>query len=518
MIKIGLQLKPNNDFKPLKRIVMLFNSFTFILFFAIVLVLHYMPFSWKTKKVNLLLASFLFYAMWNPPFILLLWTTIVMDFILGKKLYETKSLSKRKALVVVSVAVNLSMLGFFKYGEFLLENFIALANAVGVEFTPFKSDIVLPVGISFYTFQSLSYTIDMYKRKHEPEKSLLDFSLFVTFFPHLVAGPIVRPEVLTPQFKTPHQANRSQFITGLMLLSMGLFMKVVLADGLLSAPADMVFGAKQSVRSLDAWMGVLAFSGQIFFDFAGYSTCAIGVASTLGFSLPHNFKYPYAAAGFSDFWRRWHISLSTWLRDYLYISLGGNRKGEARTYLNLMITMLLGGLWHGASWTFIVWGALHGIFLCIEKLFTARQVVALNTEHRLLNETTMKDVKAASFVPAFLYNKKAKQVLLILFTFFLVNITWVFFRSADFSTAWRLLSSMFGADLTGTAILPTLDLITVSVISVSLLLTHYLMRNTTVLETVKKTKWWFTALVWAFLLAAIIVSQKSSGSFIYFQF
>jgi alginate O-acetyltransferase complex protein AlgI len=238
---------------------------------------------------------------------------------------------------------------FLKYGGFLLDNFTALVNALGIDFQPAKPNIILPAGISFYTFTTLCYTIDMHKKKSEPVKSMLYFALFVTFFPHLVAGPIVRPPQLVPQFEIPRKATRQQLLEGLMLLSLGLFMKVVLADSMLSASADAVFGSSGNLHALDAWMGVLAFSGQIFFDFAGYSVCAIGAASCLGFVLPQNFLYPYAAIGFSDFWRRWHITLSAWLRDYLYIPLGGNRKGKGRTYINLMITMLLGGLWHAPT-------------------------------------------------------------------------------------------------------------------------------------------------------------------------
>src|SRR5215216_3412788 len=347
---------------------MVFNSYTFVAFFIIVLFLFNLPFSWKTRKVILLLARYVFYAAWNPPFILLLWLSTVVDFFVGRALYTQENKYKKRLLLIISLIGNLGMLCFFKYGGFLLENFVTLVNALGINFHPAKPNIILPAGISFYTFTTLCYTIDMYKKKSEPVKSLLDFSLFVTFFPHLVAGPIVRPPQLVPQFETPRVATRDQLIQGLFLLSLGLFMKVVMADTMLAGAADSVFTFPHLLVSLDAWMGVLAFSGQIFFDFAGYSTCAIGVAMCLGFKLPENFRYPYAAIGFSDFWRRWHITLSTWLRDYLYIPLGGNRKGEVRTYVNLMITMLLGGLWHGASWTFVVWGALHGIYLCAERL------------------------------------------------------------------------------------------------------------------------------------------------------
>src|SRR5918993_3965496 len=342
---------------------MVFNSLTFVVFFAIMLLLHNLPLSWKVKKTNLLLASYIFYAAWNPPFILLLWLSTVVDYFVGKALYAQENPFKKKVLLVVSLIGNLGMLCFFKYGNFLLENFVHLTSAIGLDFHPAKPNIILPAGISFYTFTTLCYTIDMYKKRSEPVKSLLDFSLFVTFFPHLVAGPIVRPEQLVPQFETPRRANQTQLLRGLFLLSLGLFMKVVLADGMLASPADTVFGSAVPVATVDAWMGVLAFSGQIFFDFAGYSTCAIAVAMCLGFVLPENFKYPYAAVGFSDFWKRWHITLSAWLRDYLYIPLGGNRSGHRMR--NLMLTMLLGGLWHGAAWQFIAWGGWHGLLLVI---------------------------------------------------------------------------------------------------------------------------------------------------------
>jgi alginate O-acetyltransferase complex protein AlgI len=497
---------------------MLFNSYSFILFIAVVLILHYMRFPWKVKKINLILASYIFYAVWSPPFVILLWLSTVVDYLVGKKLYAEENKIKRKILLITSLAVNLGMLGFFKYGGFLLENFVMLTSLIGIEFNPAKPDIILPVGISFYTFQTLSYTLDMYKRRSRPEKSLLDFSLFVTFFPQLVAGPIVRPSELLPQFKTPKTANTTQFTRGSLLLSLGLFMKVVMADTMLSGAADMVFGAQQHLLALDAWLGVFAFSGQIFFDFAGYSTCAIGIAAMLGFNLPDNFRYPYAAIGFSDFWRRWHITLSTWLRDYVYIPLGGNRNGHVKTYVNLMLTMLLGGLWHGASWTFVVWGALHGLYLCVERFWKAR-IARKHTTIEMLPEADSRQVIArASIVPSVFKSNKLNQFLLALLTFFLVNVTWVFFRSNDFGTAWRLLSSMFGQAVNGVPVLPTLDIIRVSIITIVLVATHWMMRNTTVWQQAQKMKWWMVSIIWSLMIILLVLSQKSSDSFIYFQF
>lgn len=496
---------------------MVFNSLTFIVFIGVVLILHNLPFSWKTKKVNLLLASYLFYAVWNPPFILLLWISTLIDFFIGKALYHQENKIKRKLLLAVSLIGNLGMLGFFKYGGFLLENFTLLMQAIGVDFKAADPGIILPVGISFYTFQTLSYTLDMYKKRQQPEKSLLDFSLFVTFFPQLVAGPIVRPDGLLPQFKNPHVANTSQFVQGMLLLTLGLFMKVVLADGMLAAPADAVFGALGMLSTLDAWIGVLAFSGQIFFDFAGYSTCAIGIALTLGFTMPDNFKYPYAAIGFSDFWRRWHITLSTWLRDYLYIPLGGNRKGEVRTYINLMITMLLGGLWHGASWTFVVWGGLHGLYLAVEKMLqmaSSKITYGMPVEYPAKRRRLVLQGLGAEHILRLLSSKW----LLALLTFVLVNITWVFFRSPDFATAWRLLTSMFTEVNGGATILTTLSIIKVAVIISIMLVCHWVMRNTTVLKVAANAKRWVLGTVWAVMIILLCLAQESTSSFIYFQF
>lgn len=494
---------------------MVFNSYTFIVFFIVMLVLHNLPLAWKVKKVNLLLASYIFYAAWNPPFILLLWLATIVDYFVGKALYTQPNKYKRKLLLVLSLCGNLGMLCFFKYGGFLLENFTVLVNALGVNYHPAKPNIILPAGISFYTFTTLCYTIDMYKRKSKPVQSFLDFALFVTFFPHLVAGPIVRPPQLVPQFETPRTANQKQMMQGLLLVSLGLFMKVVLADSMLAGPANTVFGAQSPLNTIDAWMGVLAFSGQIFFDFAGYSSCALGVASCLGFVLPENFLYPYAAVGFSDFWRRWHITLSAWLRDYLYIPLGGNRKGKVRTYVNLMITMLLGGLWHGANWTFVVWGALHGLYLCVEKLIQDFKI-----RFKPMPELVSKPEVAVQglMAPRFLKRVESSNFILALLTFFLINVTWVFFRAPDFTSAWRMLVSMFSHVSNGAVLLSTLSIIKISVIIVSMILFHWFMRNTRVLTVANKMPWWLLGLIWSAMLILLILSQESSSSFIYFQF
>lgn len=493
---------------------MLFNSYTFIAFFIIILILHNLPFAWKVKKINLLLASYIFYAAWNPPFILLLWLSTVVDFFVGRALYTQENVRKKRLLLVISLIGNLGMLCFFKYGGFLLENFVSLTNAIGIDFHPAKPNIILPAGISFYTFTTLCYTIDMYKKKSKPVKSMLDFSLFVTFFPHLVAGPIVRPPQLVPQFETPRQATQKQLMQGLFLLTLGLFMKVVLADSMLSSTANSVFNSSGALPALDAWMGVLAFSGQIFFDFAGYSTCAIGAALCLGFVLPQNFLYPYASIGFSDFWRRWHITLSAWLRDYLYIPLGGNRKGKIRTYFNLMITMLLGGLWHGANWTFVVWGGLHGFYLWVEKTIAdfRKDVV------KPIALTPSGEVGVLGPVPETFKPRNLRNFSIVLFTFFLINVTWVFFRANTFTKAWDVLQSMFGFSGHADPLLTTLAILKVSVIVGIMVLVHWGMRNIKILDLVPRISWWVFGICWAVLVLLLIWSQESSSSFIYFQF
>jgi len=468
------------------------------------LFLHNLPLSWTAKKINLLLGSYIFYAAWNPPFILLLWMSTVIDFYVGRALYTQNNPHKKRLLLVISLIGNLGMLCFFKYGTFLLDNFVVVTNVIGFDFHPAKPNIILPAGISFYTFTTLCYTIDMYKKRSEPVKSMLDFSLFVTFFPHLVAGPIVRPPQLVPQFESPRTASRKQMFDGLLLLSLGLFMKVVLADSMLSSTADSVFDSRDILPTLDAWIGVFAFSGQIFLDFAGYSTCAIGVALCLGFVLPQNFNYPYASIGFSDFWKRWHITLSSWLRDYLYIPLGGNRHGKIRTYFALMATMLLGGLWHGANWTFVAWGGLHGLYLWVERYLKDRRMAL----HIHKEPSDAAEVLRHPWI-GFFY---------ALLTFMLINITWVFFRSDTFGKSWQLLQSMFCIADAGKALLTTSAILKVIIIIPLIVIFHWFMRNTKVLDVAYKLTWFWLGMVWSVLILMLNWAQESGGSFIYFQF
>ncbi len=473
---------------------MVFNSLTFIVFFATILVLHNLPLPWTAKKVVLLVGSYLFYAAWNPPFIVLLWASTVVDWLVARQIHLQTNPKRRKAWLVISLVVNLGFLGFFKYGPFMLHNWQVLMAAVGVTYVPPSWNIVLPVGISFYTFHSMSYTLDIYWRRVKPIPKLFDFALFVAFFTHLVAGPILRTSDLVPQFEKPRKATRDQLLWGLALMTLGIFEKVVLADGGFAPTADAVYGATRPLGFADAWLGTLAFSGQIFCDFAGYSTAATGAALCLGFSIPNNFQFPYAARGFSDFWRRWHISLSTWLRDYLYIPLGGNRGSNARTYVNLMITMLLGGLWHGASWTFVVWGFLHGLFLAVERWLGER--------------VPLRRWPDAAPLRAFV----------VALTFVLVSVAWVFFRAKTFGGASSLLAGMIGLHTSAAPLLPTVRMIEVLVFTAGLLTAHAYMRSRTIEQVVARSPVWLVGATWALMIFTVIITQGNADGFIYFQF
>ncbi len=470
---------------------MIFNSLTFIAFFAVVLGLHNLPLRWRLKKFNLLLASYVFYAAWNPPFVILIWVSTIVDWYAARWMAAATTRRRRKLLLLLSLCTNLGLLGFFKYGTFLLDNFVVLMHAIGIDYTPLAADIALPVGISFYTFQTLSYTIDVYRDRIKPWHSRLDFALFVTFFPQLVAGPIVRATEFLPQLVEPKRLAPHVFSWGLTLFVIGLFEKVILADGICAPVANMVYAASAQAGMIDAWIGTLAFSAQIFFDFSGYSTCAIGVAMCFGFSLPDNFRYPYGAVGFSDFWRRWHISLSGWLRDYLYIPLGGNRKGNVN--VNLMATMLLGGLWHGAGWTFVAWGGLHGLYLIGER------------------------VLAQLFGSVAWFRKGVVRFALGVATYVLVCFTWVFFRASDFTSASEIITAMVAGGR-GDLSIGLANSFNTALLTVMILGFHWYMRERTLEGVARSIPWWGRAAVIAFMLFWLVNETGGGRAFIYFQF
>ncbi len=483
---------------------MLFNSLTFLLFFAIVLPVFLALRDWKQKKRWLLAASYLFYAAWHPPYVFILFASTLLDWWLARCIYRSDSSRRRRLLLQLSLVANLGLLGTFKYADFLLQNFRELMQLLGIDYMPPDAGLLLPVGISFYTFASLSYTIDVYRREIKGDTSFSDYALFVSFFPHLVAGPIVRASYLLPQIagsqNQPRQPTRQQMSWGLVLLILGLFCKSVLADTILAPVVDEVYAAPAHYPVWDVWLAAFSFSGQIFFDFSGYSLCAIGIALCFGFCFPDNFRFPYAAAGFSDFWRRWHISLSTWLRDYLYVPLGGNRGSLFMTDRNLMLTMLIGGLWHGASWMYVIWGALHGLYLVAERTWQRRRA-------------------AVSAVKA--VNGSGVSLLYVVFTFVVVTLTWIPFRASSLQMCADVFMALWqpgGGDSIGTSLDMVARWLCLGVVA-AMLGTHFLLRDSTLEQGFARLGTVLQVLVLASALIGIyLCSGGDDRAFIYFQF
>ena len=406
---------------------MLFNSVQFAIFFAIVYLL-YLLLNHKGQNRLLLVASYVFYGCWDWRFLSLIAISTVVDYCCGLKIYESREKQKRKLFLFISVCSNLTILGFFKYFNFFTENLYALLNGFGFSPDPFFLNIILPVGISFYTFQTISYSIDIYRGELNPTRKFLDFALFVSFFPQLVAGPIERAKNLLPQILLPRKLTADKFYEGCYLIFWGLFLKVFIADNL-ARMVDPVFSSSGPYDGVRVLLALYAFAFQIFGDFAGYSNIARGLAKCMGFDLMVNFNLPYFAVSPKDFWQRWHISLSTWFRDYLYIPLGGNRNGQMNTCRNLAITMLLCGLWHGAAWTFIVWGAYHALLQIIHKLL----------QPLLSKFSTPKNIIIAK---SWFFAK-------VVFFFHIVCLGWLIFRAESMSQAFHMLHGMlFHFDLT----------------------------------------------------------------------
>ncbi|MAT56144.1 MAG: membrane-bound O-acyltransferase family protein [Saprospirales bacterium] len=398
---------------------MIFNSLPFLVFVAIFIPLYF-ALKGRARLLLALAGSYLFYGWWDWRFLSLIAISTLVDFWVGAAVYKEQDEKRRKRLLLLSMVVNLGFLGFFKYFDFFIASFVELLQSFGLQPSVSTLGIILPVGISFYTFQSMSYTIDIYRRKLEPEHDLVKFATFVAFWPQLVAGPIVRASDFLPQFRSDHPFEWDRFTKGSAQVLWGFFKKVAIADSL--APiVDQCFSDPMSFGSVNLYIAVFFYSFQIYCDFSGYSDIAIGFARMLGFDFPANFRTPYFSKNFSEFWTRWHISLSSWLRDYLYIPLGGNRHGTAKTYRNLMLTMLLGGLWHGANWTFVFWGWLHGMYLVVQRLFSN------------VWTGTMRTLRAPGWL-----NAGLSILLVYLFT----NLAWVFFRSPDFATAAAVLQNM----------------------------------------------------------------------------
>ena len=422
---------------------MVFSSTTFVFYFLPITLLLYYGAPWRARHLVLTLLSYLFYGWANPLFVVLLLFSTVVDYLCGLAIVDSGPLwlarltgsrarserwSRRlvslepdttraggqRTAVIVSVCTNLALLGFFKYFNFGVASYDALLTVLGLDGLRLETvvRITLPLGISFYTFQSMSYTIDVYRGHAAPLRNFIDFACYVSMFPQLVAGPIIRFSEVADQLRD-RICTATKFARGVAFLSVGLAKKVLLANPC-GQVADLAFDAG-SLSVLDAWYGLVAYAFQIYFDFSAYSDMAIGLGLMLGFVFPKNFDSPYRSASITEFWRRWHISLSSWLRDYLYVPLGGSRRGTRRTYVNLLLVMLLGGLWHGAAWTFVIWGGLHGTLLALER---TRGKTAL-------------------------YDRLPRPVR-VCATFMLVSIGWVFFRAADLGEALRYLQAMLG--------------------------------------------------------------------------
>ena len=471
---------------------MTFNSLQYAVFLPVVLVLYWAV-RHRAQNALLLVASYLFYGAWDWRFLGLLVFSSVVDFSIGRSLGRAERESRRHSLLVTSLVVNLGVLGFFKYFNFFVDSAVDLLGTVGLEPATPAIRVLLPVGISFYTFQSLSYTIDVYRRRIEPTSSLLDFCTFVAFFPQLVAGPIERASHLLPEIQNPRRRPDSfQLRSGCVLILIGLVKKVAIADAL--APS-----VNTAFRSAEAgtghWLtllvGAYAFALQIYCDFSGYSDIARGSSRLLGIELMRNFEQPYLSRSITEFWRRWHISLSSWLRDYLYIPLGGNRRGARRTSINLFLTMLLGGLWHGAAWTFVAWGALHGLYLGLDRV-TGRESADAGRPLR------------TSDVPA------------ILVTFHLVCLAWILFRADSIEGAWRYLGGII--TMTGGAL--SLGPMVLTVIGgLAALGIDLLQRRTGHHDALLRWPEWQRGLAYGAAVTAIVLfSGGSPVPFIYFQF
>ena len=373
------------------------------------------------RKLLLLAAGYTFYAQWNVKYLALIIFSTGLDYVLANCIARTEEARRRRALLACSMTVNLAILGVFKYYGFFATSLSELLSAMGLHASLPTLNLLLPVGISFFTFENISYTFDVYRKKIEPARSLLDYAIFVSFFPRMVAGPIIRAANFIPQLNTPPKYDEQRIMTGFFLILKGLAKKIILADMLGHWLVDAVFQDPTPYHGLRVLLAIYAYAFQIYNDFSGYSDIAIGSARMLGFALPANFMRPYSAKNLQEFWRRWHISLSTWLRDYLYIPLGGSRVSPARTYLNLIITMVLGGLWHGANWTFVIWGAFHGGVQAIERLFRHGQ-----------------KEEAATLT----LQQRAWGLAHTVLTFNLVCVGWIFFRAPTFHTAMAVFSQL----------------------------------------------------------------------------
>ena len=490
---------------------MLFNSIEFIIFFIATLTTISIIKHKKFQHLFLLGASYFFFYFSSNYLITLLIFSTILDFYIGKEIFDTKNKRKKKILLIISLAGNLGLLGFFKYADFAIGQFNILGNYINLgNEIPFLN-LLLPIGISFYTFQTISYTVDVYRGKLQPSESLKEFALFVAFFPQLVAGPIVRASEFLPQLreKVTNSVEKyelksiilknSNLKLGITIMAFGFFKKMFFADNI--APlVNEIFAVPTSFDSFTIILGTIAFGIQIYCDFSGYSDIAIGAALILGFKLPVNFNKPYFATSPSDFWRRWHISLSSWLRDYLYIPLGGSKKSHVQTYANLATVMFLGGLWHGASWNFVIWGLLHGGYLAIHRLIV--------NKFPILNEIQF-------------FKTKTGKIISIIVTQYFVFLAWIPFRVSDSNDIFYAMSKFvlldFQFDETTQIIFQNKFPILLIILFFVLHFISY--KKTNLIQNISKLKlrWWFT-IVTIILTIIIFFYDGNPEEFIYFKF
>lgn len=481
---------------------MLFNSIDFAIFLPIVFSLYWLLKSIKNQNLLILISSYVFYGWWDYRFLALLAISTIIDFSIGKKIGQSTDKKTRKFYLYISIFTNLGILGFFKYCNFFIENFKSAFTFFGSEIDLGYLDIVLPVGISFYTFQTMSYTIDVYRGKLEPSRNLVSFAAFVSFFPQLVAGPIERATNLLPQFSVPRKFNYPDAVNGMRQILWGLFKKMVIADNC-AVFVNIIFADPDAYSASTLVLGAVFFAFQIYGDFSGYSDIAIGTARLFGFNLMQNFAFPYFSRDMAEFWRRWHISLSTWFRDYLYIPLGGSRGTQFQAIRNIFIIFLVSGFWHGANWTFIVWGGLNALFFV--PLFIFNQ-----------NRKNLIPIQTRYLMPS------VRDALAICVTFGLTVLAWIFFRSDSVSSAVHYISLIFSKSLLS---VPDIANLSGAIIAAGFICILMFVEWTgrTYLYPLEEMRWckprWMRWTIYIMLIAAIgLFMQTEETPFIYFQF